>query len=151
MIEVRESPQHGRGVFAVAPIPVGTVVLEFHGPRLAAHEVVPESYHLQIDEFEYLGASHEADDYVNHSCDPNCGIGPDLCLLALRDIAVGEEISWDYSTAIDEAGFQGFPCRCGARTCRGLVRSFRDLADSDRRRLWPLLMPYLRRKYPGTR
>ncbi len=147
LIEIRESPHHGRGVFALQPIPAGTVVLEFHGPRLKAHEVIPDSYHLQIGEFEYLGASREADDYVNHSCDPNCGVGKGLTLFALRDISAGEELTWDYSTAIDEDDFPGFPCQCGARCCRGMVRSFRDLPDDERRRLWPVLMPYLRDKY----
>ncbi|MHB1951037.1 MAG: SET domain-containing protein [Acidiferrobacteraceae bacterium] len=151
VIEIRDSPQHGRGVFAVLPIPAGTVVLEFDGPRLSAHEVVQDSYHLQIGDHEYLGASHQADDYVNHSCDPNCGIGEGLALWALRDIRAGEELTWDYSTAIDEDGFPGFPCRCGTPRCRGIVRSFRDLPASERRRLWPWLMPYLRRKYPDSR
>ncbi|MHB1832102.1 MAG: SET domain-containing protein [Acidiferrobacteraceae bacterium] len=148
LIEIRESPQHGRGVFALQLIPAGTVVLEFRGPRLSAREVIPDSYHLQIGDSEYLGASCEADDYVNHSCDPNCGLGNGLTLRALRDISPGEELTWDYSTAIDEDDFLGFPCRCGARRCRGTVRSFRDLPDDERRRLWPVLMPYLRTKYP---
>lgn len=148
-IEVRQSPQHGRGVFARRPIPAGALILEFRGPVLVRAEVVPDSYHLQIGEDRYLGASGAADDYVNHSCAPNSGFLEHLNLSALRDIAPGEEITWDYSTAIDEEDFGGFPCHCGAAGCRGTVHSFRRLDRGTQDRLRPLLLPYLRQKYFG--
>lgn len=147
LVEVRQSPQHGRGVFACRPIPAGSWILEFRGPVLARAEVDPDSYHLQIGEDQYIGASGAADDYVNHSCAPNGGFLDHLNLSALRDIAAGEEITWDYSTAIDEADFEGFPCRCGAPGCRGTVHSFRRLDAATQARLRPLLLPYLRQKY----
>jgi len=51
---------------------------------------------------------------VNHSCEPNAGFRGDLVLVARRDIGPEEEITWDYSTAIDEEEFPGFACCCGA-------------------------------------
>lgn len=149
-IEVRTSPQHGRGVFATARIAKGTPILRFTGPRLHRDALDPNDYHLQIDEQDYLGPSGREDDYVNHCCEPNAAFTGDLDLVALRDIEAGEEITWDYSTAIDEAGFAGFPCACGAPGCRGRVRSFRDLPEETRRRLRPWLIPYLEAKYFST-
>jgi hypothetical protein len=109
--------------------------------------LAPDEYHLQIDEDLYLGASGGPDDYVNHSCEPNAAFLDGLMLTAVRDIAEGEEITWDYGTAIDEADFGGFPCACGAARCRGAVRSYRHLDEATRARLRPWLLPYLRRLY----
>lgn len=146
-VEIRESAQHGRGVFARVPLKRGEVILQFKGPQLTRAQLTAQMYHLQIDEDAYLGPSGEADDYVNHSCMPNAGFDGQLRLVALRDIAVGEEITWDYSTAIDEEDFPGFPCSCGAACCRRVVRSFRHLERQEQERLSPSILPYLRLKY----
>ncbi|MDA8389559.1 MAG: SET domain-containing protein [Gammaproteobacteria bacterium] len=149
MIYVKASDQHGRGVFADCDIPAGAVLVVFKGPLLRREQVEPGSYHLQIGEDLYIGASGEADDYVNHSCEPNAGFRGGLALCALRPIRAGEEIAWDYSCAIDEEDFPGFPCACGAASCRGVVRSFRHLDPATRARLRPWALPYLRDRYRG--
>lgn len=147
-VVVKESGQHGRGVFAAAPISCGEAILLFAGPRLHRSQVDFNDYHLQIGDDLYLGPSGQADDYVNHSCEPNSAFRGGLNLVALRDIARGEEITWDYSTAIDEADFAGFPCACRSPHCRGKVMSFRDLDFDTRRRLRPWLLPYILANYP---
>lgn len=55
--------------------------------------------------------------YINHSCNPNCGVRGRTTLFALRDIRKGEEITYDYSTTVDET----FLCKCGAKRCRRYV------------------------------
>lgn len=147
-VVARKSEQHGTGVFAEQAIAAGELILVFSGPLLTRRQLDPNDYHLQIGEDLYLGPSGAADDYVNHSCEPNSGFIDGLRLVALRAIAPGEEITWDYSTAIDEADFTGFACRCGAARCRGRVRSFRDLDPATRERLRTTALPYLREKYP---
>jgi len=122
-------------------------IIVFSGPLLKRAEVREDDYHLQVGADLYLGASGAADDYVNHSCNPNAGFRGGLELVARCDIAPEEEITWDYSTAIDEEDFPGFACRCGAATCRGAVRSFRYLGPEVREQLRDWLLPYLRAKY----
>ena len=147
---IKSSPQHGKGVFASRPIRKGDLIMTFSGPILHHTQVDHDDYHLQIDEEYYIGASGNADDYVNHACEPNCGFRDGLDLVALRDIAVDEEITWDYSTAIDEDDFDGFPCSCARAGCRKRVVSFRHLSPEVKERLQPWLLPYLRSKYyPG--
>jgi len=146
-VEIKSSLQHGRGVFAHEKILVGESILTFSGPLLNRADIREEEYHLQVGADLYFGASGEADDYVNHSCEPNAGFRDGLELVARRDISTGEEITWDYSTAIDEDDFPGFACCCGATACRGTVRSFRDLDPDIRERLRGWLLPYLREKY----
>lgn len=147
MIYIKTSAQHGRGVFARRAIRAGEAILTFTGPLLTRAELREDDYHLQIGDELYLGPSGAADDYVNHSCEPNAGFRGGLVLVARRDIAPHEEITWDYGTAIDEADFAGFDCRCGAATCRGQVRSFRHLDRATQERLRPWLLPYLRTRY----
>ncbi len=146
-IEVRGSAQHGRGVFARETIAAGEAILVFTGPLLHRSQLDPTDYHLQIAEDFYLGASGTADDYVNHSCAPNSAFLKDLELVALRHIEPGEEITWDYSTAIDEEDFTGFDCGCRQGECRGRVLSYRHLDAATQARLQPHLLPYLRAKY----
>jgi len=146
-VYIKSSLQHGRGVFAHEQILAGETILTFTGPLLKRAEVREQDYHLQVDADLYLGASGAADDYVNHSCEPNAGFRDGLVLVARSDIGLGEEITWDYSTAIDEEDFPGFTCSCGATTCRGAVRSFRHLDPDTRERLRGWLLPYLREKY----
>ncbi len=146
-VYIQSSTQHGRGVFASQAIGANEPILTFTGPVLTRAAVRQEDYHLQIGDDLYLGASGAADDYVNHSCNPNAGFRDGLVLVARRDIAPHEEITWDYSTAIDEADFSGFACSCAADGCRGAVRSFRHLDPATREQLRPWLLPYLRDKY----
>lgn len=147
MIYVKESPQHGRGVFAETPIVPGTLLMAFTGPLLRRADLDPHDYHLQIGDDLYLGPSGAADDYVNHSCAPNAGFVSGFTLSALRPIKAHEEITWDYSCAIDEEDFGGFPCACGVSSCRKIVRSFRHLPPEVRERLRPWTLPYLRERY----
>lgn len=146
-IRIEKSTQHGQGVFALERINADETIILFTGPILTRSQVDEDGYHLQVGDDLYLGASGGADDYVNHSCDPNAGFRDGLVLVARRAIAAGEEITWDYSTAIDEEDFAGFPCQCGSASCRGTVRSFRhlDTATRERLRLW--VLPYLCEKY----
>lgn len=146
-VRVKISTQHGKGVFAASTIAAGEEILTFTGPVMQRGQFKPDDYHLQIGDNLYLGASGKADDYVNHSCNPNAGFGKGLTLVALRGIARGEEITWDYSTAIDEEDFDGFACQCGATNCRSVVVSFRQLGAAEKQRLMPWLLPYLRLKY----
>ena len=67
---------------------------------------------IQVGVNAWMWSSGGLDDLVNHSCAPNLGLFPmvgadggdgDLFLVARRDIAAGEELSFDYSTSmVDE-------------------------------------------------
>ncbi len=126
---VIRSSSTGRGVFATANISAGTMLLHFTGPLLRYDQTTPQTLALQIGPDRYVGESGGADDCVNHSCDPNAGlviVGEDVKLYALRDIADGEQITFDYSTTMDEDDFE-FDCLCGSAICRGRIRDFKHL------------------------
>jgi len=64
---------------------------------------------------------NERADYVNHSCDPNCGfLDSSVILVAMRDIEPGEEITFDYAMTGTIAGMgDEFECTCCTPHCRG--------------------------------
>ena len=147
-----ESSTHGAGVFAIEPIAKGEPLVQFTGELTEAANTDFGDYHLQVGEARYIGPSGELDDLVNHSCEPNAGFHvasePEAPLLVAKSaIAVGDEITMDYSAVIDESDFGGFACSCGASACRGSVVSFRDLSDVKKQSLKSWVMPYLRDKY----
>jgi len=76
---------------------------------------------------------------LNHSCDPNLWWSGDE-LVALRGIAAGEELTYDYATdpACDAlASGALLRCNCGSMRCRGLI-------EADDRQI-----PELQRRYAG--
>jgi SET domain-containing protein len=126
----------GRGVFATAKILAGAEILKYTGPLLRYEQTTPQTLALQIGPDLYIGESGQPDDFVNHCCDPNAGmkiIGTDVRLIAIREIAPDEQITFDYSTTMDEDDFE-FDCLCGSTACRGRIRDFKHLPTAVRQR-----------------
>ena len=131
-----KNSKNGAGVFANKNLEKGEVILEFHG-ELFTREELPKPYnevedhYLQIDNDLYMGPSGEADDFFNHSCDPNAGLsfaGKKIFLVAIENIADGDEITWDYSTTMNEDDWE-MECKCGSKSCRGRIRDFKYLPE----------------------
>jgi hypothetical protein len=123
---------HGHGTFAGERIRSGQRILRFTGPLLRYQDTTVDTLALQIGPDLYIGASGGPDDFVNHSCDPNAGIrisGTTAELYAIRDIAAGEEIFFDYSTIIDEDDFT-MSCLCGTPGCRGKIADGKYLPEN---------------------
>jgi SET domain-containing protein len=64
--------------------------------------------------------------FLNHACEPNAAfgngeLGRDRDLFAVRAIAPGAEITFDYNAHEDELSHP-FECRCGSARCVGTVR-----------------------------
>ena len=137
-IEVKQS-LHGLGVFACKSFTEGERILTYGGELQradSAESVDPLDHCLQIDRDLFLGPSGMEDDFLNHSCDPNSAVivhGSTADLIALRDIAVGEEIVNDYSLTVDDDSWQ-MECSCGAKSCRGVIHGFKLLPLATRER-----------------
>jgi uncharacterized protein len=144
---IGNSPAHGRGIYAGEFIPKGTAVIECQGILRHKDEVVDGMRALQVGPETFLAEDPEnprMDDYINHSCDPNLGFKDGtLMLFALRDIEKDAELFWDYSTSINEEGWE-IPCECGAGICRGKIQSYCDLPKQERERLKGIILAYLR-------
>jgi SET domain-containing protein len=135
-LEVRNSPIHGRGVFAAEPIAKGSCIIEYSGRRIP-WDSVPDDYD---DVTYYFGiedgsividpeiGGNEAR-WINHSCHPNCEAIEEedgrVFIHALRNIRPGEELFYDYQLEVNEPRTeeveQESACHCGAANCRGTM------------------------------
>ena len=125
--EVRESPIHGRGLFATADIAKGEVVL-IKGGRIVDRKTLREKItprlgpvEIQIgDDFFIAPVTSEERElsmlYSNHSCDANLGMRGEITFIAMRDIRAGEELTHDWCTTDDDD--YSVACKCGAKNCR---------------------------------
>lgn len=130
---------HGQGLFARDFIPQGTRIIEYVGERITKAEAQRrEDARLArlaaggdgcVYVFE-LNRRHDIDGRVrwnparriNHSCAPNCesqSIRGRIWIVAARDIAPGEELTYDYGFSYSE--YRAHPCRCGAAECPGFI------------------------------
>jgi hypothetical protein len=77
---------------------------------------------IQVADDLYLVGPEQPspNDMVNHSCEPNCGILGSTILVAMRHIAAGEEVTYDYAMS-DGSPYDEFACSCGAAACRGNI------------------------------
>jgi SET domain-containing protein len=144
-LEARPAGAKGRGLFAAEPIAAGRRILPLGGRLLPSGELTDDLLALQVGPDLWLCSDGSLpDDLINHSCDPNAGfLDGDLVLHALRDIAAGEEVCWDYSTSIAEPGWS-LDCRCGSARCRRVVRSWGELSAAEREQLRGVALQYLR-------
>jgi uncharacterized protein len=156
--EVRPSPIQGLGLFARHPIAKGEIVAVKGGHvlmRAQWTELEPSLGPAEIQLTEDLviapvSAEERAGSmlYSNHSCDPNIAIRGQIVLVAMRDIAPGEELTHDWATTDD--GDYEMTCRCGSRRCRGLVtgKDWMKPELQERYRGW--FCWFLQRKIDGT-
>lgn len=129
----------GQGVFAARPYAAGELILTFTGAVMSTEEAEARGLRrhcLDIGPGRQLYVDPPAR-FVNHSCDPNAGLRGEASLAALRPIAAGEEIRFDYSTCMPDPDWT-LECRCGSPLCRGVVRGFPSLDEPTRRRLLAL-------------
>lgn len=125
-----------RGLFAKAAVSEGELLLITGGHIMTiAEEPIfsdgTKDLALQVNERFVIGTKYEHEiedtDFVNHSCDPNAGIKGQIFHVAMRNIAVDEEITFDYAMVLHEPeGYKtdyeaGFECKCGSLNCRGRV------------------------------
>jgi uncharacterized protein len=127
--EVRASSIHGTGLFARYAIANREIVAGKGGHVLsraqwAALEPALGSAEIQIAEDLFIApvrSDHRDGSmlYTNHSCDPNLAIQGQIVLVAMRDIAAGEELTIDWATTDD--GDYEMECHCGSPRCRRTV------------------------------
>lgn len=138
-IELRAA-EIGRGVFAREAVAAGEVLIAL------AHVFVGAAgrHTIQIDAERHQAGTGEIDDFLNHHCQPSAYLDAErLCFVAARDIAAGEEITFNYLTSEWDMA-EAFECRCGGERCLSKIRGFRWLSPVERERLAPHLTPFLR-------
>ncbi|MDX2087546.1 MAG: SET domain-containing protein-lysine N-methyltransferase [Kofleriaceae bacterium] len=151
-LRVVHSKIHGYGVIATRPIKEGEIIVYGDGVLYLEDAEFDDTYALVVPGedsgkgdllFWDLACQTR---WINHSCDPNSEVCSrwdhenDTLVawwVALRDISIGEELTYDYAFNADVAE----PCACGAPTCRGVIV---DVDPENLARLSPELRARLR-------
>lgn len=146
-IEARQSDIHGNGVFAIAPIEKGERVVEYKGKRRTHDEVDEDdtgdadsghTFLFTLNDDYVIDANVDGNiaRWINHSCAPNCEAVLEenakgkphkdkVYIEAIRDIAAGEELSYNYGIVLSDphtpAMKKLWACRCGAPKCTGTM------------------------------
>lgn len=138
--EVRQSPVHGNGVFALRPIAAGERIIEYRGERISWDDAtaraaarggpINHTFYFSLADGRVIDGGKRGNDarWINHACEPNCEAYEDdgrVYIHALRDIDAGEELNYNYALIYDErhtpALKRQFACRCGTPACNGTM------------------------------
>ena len=144
-IQTRRSGVHGKGVFALQDLAEGETLIEYVGEvidwpeALERHPHDPEQpnhtfyFHLESGLVIDAHVGGNSSRWINHSCAPNCLADEEdgrVFIKALRNIAAGEELFYDYGLMIDarytKKLLAEYRCWCGAANCRGTMLTPKD-------------------------
>ncbi len=148
-IQTRRSGVHGKGVFALADLAEGEIILEYVGEVISWKEALRRhphdplqpnhTFYFHIDDKHVIdgNAGGNSSRWINHACKPNCEADENdgrVFIKALKGIKAGEELFYDYGLIIDakytKKLLAEYPCWCGAKKCRGTLLAPKDKAKS---------------------
>jgi SET domain-containing protein len=137
-IIIKESNLGNKGLFAKNPIKTGSTIFRFEGRIGTDEETDAES--MQIGENEFLESTIGFDNFLNHSCNPNCFVDwPTMNLVANQDIKIGEELTVNYNTfeydLVNMVQNLAFKCNCGSEECYKEVKGFAFLSYEEKIKL----------------
>lgn len=136
----RRSHIHGWGLFTKLEVKKDDMITEYMGEcvrqciadkREAAYEISGEGscYMFRLDPARIIDATVIGcmARFMNHCCQPNAyakiitvdtdiGVDKKIAVLANRDIAAGDEITYDYKFPVEDGSLR---CTCGAPNCIG--------------------------------
>jgi hypothetical protein len=91
------------------------------GKGLGLFTSIPFEGGESLYRFDYWSHSVMPIHMTNHSCEPNAAFCKDGMLIALRNLNVNEEISYDYLASPIPASPWNFECDCKSRRCLGWI------------------------------
>lgn len=147
LIEVRNSPIHGRGVFAAQNIKKGTRIIEYKGACMTQKESdtvygntsdTGHTFLFTLNDYYVIDGNFRSNAarWINHGCTPNCESETEeddsgrpekerVYIHAIRNIKAGDELTYDYLITLDEPHTKRmkkiWQCLCSAKQCKGTM------------------------------
>jgi hypothetical protein len=115
----------GLGLFATKPIKKGSKIVRYFGPLLDSrnkkHDAIENKYLFELNGRWTIDGSVRRNiaRYINHACRPNAESDVSarkrkVVIRAIKDIAPGEEINYDYGTDYFKAYLKPIGCKCAS-------------------------------------
>ncbi|CAM1508505.1 Fc.00g053530.m01.CDS01 [Cosmosporella sp. VM-42] len=140
-VKFARSAIHNWGLYAMENIAKDDMIIEYVGEevRQQISEIrenrylksgIGSSYLFRIDDNTVVDATKKGGiaRFINHSCLPNCTAkiikvegSKRIVIYALRDIAMNEELTYDYKFEREIGSLDRIPCLCGTAACKGFL------------------------------
>jgi len=120
LYEIRSHPviKGQLGLFATEIVPKGTIIFNISKLPLINYNT---RYAVTKNDKEFYDTTDSGVKYLNHSCDPTLFFDKQQeCFITLREISVGEILSFDYLTT-EVTMAEPFNCLCGSKNCKGYI------------------------------
>ena len=150
----KKSKKGGFGLFTRYRIKKHELVIVFGGYVVTLQQLkkLPKYFHdyfYHVDDNLLIGIKKKTEfsisEYLNHSCDPSCGFKNQLCLVAMRDIYPGEEITTDYAFFVTSNTLR-MKCTCGSVNCRKVIKNTDWKNLTLQRKYRNFFQPYIKEK-----
>ncbi|PMB67958.1 Histone-lysine N-methyltransferase, H3 lysine-4 specific [Beauveria bassiana] len=140
-VKFARSAIHNWGLYTMEDIHKDDMIIEYVGEevRQQISEIrenrylksgIGSSYLFRIDENTVIDATKKGGiaRFINHSCLPNCTAkiikvegSKRIVIYALREIAMNEELTYDYKFEREIGSLDRIPCLCGTAACKGFL------------------------------
>ncbi|PNY18312.1 Histone-lysine N-methyltransferase, H3 lysine-4 specific [Tolypocladium capitatum] len=140
-VKFARSAIHNWGLYAMENIGKDDMIIEYVGEEVRQQiaEIrekrylksgIGSSYLFRIDDDTVVDATKKGGiaRFINHSCMPNCTAkiikvegSKRIVIYALRDIALNEELTYDYKFEREIGSLDRIPCLCGTAACKGFL------------------------------
>ncbi|KAF4968870.1 hypothetical protein FSARC_3805 [Fusarium sarcochroum] len=140
-VKFARSAIHNWGLYAMENIAKDDMIIEYVGEQVRQQisEIrenrylksgIGSSYLFRIDDHTVIDATKKGGiaRFINHSCMPNCTAkiikvegSKRIVIYALRDIALNEELTYDYKFEREIGSLDRIPCLCGTAACKGFL------------------------------
>src|ERR1700712_3992024 len=136
---VRSSAIHAAGCYTTKKIKKGTRLCEYEGERFTKEEADERykdkfvTYLFSCGETGLVIDGFGTSMFINHCCEPNCDtqeIDGRIYVQTIRDIAAGEELTYEYN--LWDSDDEEQDCYCGVPTCRGTMFSEEEVKRRKR-------------------
>jgi len=141
-IYLKETEKYGKSIFADRNFVKEETVFVICGSIVK----IPTIYTVPIDFDLYIDPLAPGK-FLNHSCEPSCGIKNRTEIVAMRNLEKNEEITIDYAMIVfdyDQSELkQDLTCNCGSKICRGKFGSYENLSEELRQKYAGFISDYL--------
>ncbi|KAH8174223.1 COMPASS (Complex proteins associated with set1p) component N domain-containing protein [Sarocladium implicatum] len=140
-VKFARSAIHNWGLYAMENMNKDDMIIEYVGEEVRQQiaEIrenrylksgIGSSYLFRIDDNTVVDATKKGGiaRFINHSCMPNCTAkiikvegSKRIVIYALRDIAMNEELTYDYKFEREIGSLDRIPCLCGTPACKGFL------------------------------